>query len=48
MLVKKDSIEGDVRSVTDKDIKNLRLRSTILDNRFIVDYKPLKEVKWHE
>jgi hypothetical protein len=48
MLVKKDKIDGDVRSVTDKDIKNLRLRSTILDNRFIVDYKPLKDTKWHE
>ena len=48
MLVKKDKIDGDVRSVTDKDIKNLRLRSTILDNRFIVDYKPLKDAKWHE
>ena len=48
MLVKKDKIDAEIRDVTDKDIKNLRLRSTILDNRFIVDYKPLKEVKWHE
>ena len=48
VLVKKEKIDSNVRSVEDKDIKNLRLRSTILDNRFIVDYKPLKEVKWHE
>jgi len=46
ILIKKDDIKGTVRGYEQKDIDNLRVRANTMDNRWIANYNPLKNVKW--
>lgn len=46
ILIKKDKFDSDVRAYEQKDLDNLRLRANTMDNRWIPNYNPLKNIRW--